>query len=260
MSRLCLSAGLVLFVLASSAAPQAPGVVVDVEHDGRDVTVWVNGVPVSHSAVGMSPHRLELQPFLMNGANEVRIEWRRMQEEARALSAAVQLIGVEGDVELASISGISDDTIGGTYGQTLHFAQAFDRPWAWTRAPIVELNDDDREQIGSAVLAFHSAYESGDASQAAELTRQMWTELAGHDETAADRMRRRYEEHMASPDWDVAPLAREELRFESFGRLVRVWRNGQLIRVAGESRPRLSLDGLYLAKIDGTWTIARPVT
>lgn len=260
MLRVAVVSCLAFSFLATNAEAQVPQVVAEVQHHGRDLTVYVNGVPISHSPPEMGTHVLRIESFLMNGANEVRVEWRRMQEGMHPFSAAIRVAGNDGMTDLAQTAEIQDDTIGGTHSRTLRFEQEFSRPWAWTRAPALQLSDEHREEIGTVVLALHSAYATSNVSRAVELTRLMWTEMSGYDETAVERVQGRYQELMAAPDWGVEPLVREDLRFESFGRLVRVWRNGTLIRSADEGNTRLSVDGLYLAKIDGTWTVVRPVT
>lgn len=245
--------------VAGQAAPQ---IVTQVQHSGRDLTIYANGIPVAQASGDMNSHMFQVGSFLTNGRNVIRFEWVRRKAGGMAFSAVVQENRKPGGLtDLATVDAIDDDPVGEPSTREVTVEVSQPRPWAWEGGADVIVDSAVRSGVIEAVRELHGAYAVGDAGKAITLTETMWTELSGFREGFVDRVRGRYESMMAEPGWSVEPLNEEAIRVEAFGPLVRVLSDGPLIR-SGElaSGGRLSIVGLFYVLINGRWMVVRPVS
>lgn len=250
-------------VLSSPVSGQSvPQIVTQVQHAGRDLTIYANGIPVAQATGEMSSHIFQIGSFLTSGENVIRFEWVRTDAQAMAFSAVVQEnILPEGLTDLVTIDAVEDDVVGEVSVREVTVEVSLPQPWAWEAGEPINLDSAVRAGVTEAVRELHGAFARGDADRAVALTELMWTEMSGFRDGFVDRILERYEGMVAEAGWSVAPLNEDGMVIDAFGPLVRVVTDGPLIQSAPlEGGGRLSIVGLFFAHIDGQWTPVRPVS
>lgn len=257
-----LVAGAILSTSPHLHAQDVPQLVTQVQHAGRDLTIYVNDIPVAQATGEMTSHLFQISSFLVDGENVVRFEWVKTQPQTMAFSAVVQENRPpEGLTDLVRVDEIDDDPVGEVTSREVVVDVPMPRAWAWAGGPAVTVGAAVRAEVTRAVRELHSAFTRGDAAEAVALTELMWTEMSGFREGFVERILERYEGMVAEAGWSVAPLNEAAITIDGFGPLVRVLTEGPLIESeALEGGGRLSIVGLFYAHIDGRWVPVRPVS
>ncbi len=248
--------------------------VLQIDKDGLQAQVYVNGVPVVGLGTLSHVGRTEaLNPWCFGGSNELRLVLNRPEDAAGAPPARLALRvlqsqkGESGGTPLLEIQWPPKDKDQERYPheQTQTFAVSEPPPGEfWQKAQAVVLNDDERGALRRLTGDLHAALAQRDAGAAAGLLEWKGIDIRKSlhmpTEQARSELRDYLDYFLSEPGWEIAPLKLDELELHALSGNRLVWVTEpefvNPIRTKPGASPPIQIP-LYFGKINGKWTIVR---